>query len=266
MYIRAAKLAILVIAFTAVCHADDWAKQFTVSAKPELQVSAGDGRIYLNAWDKNQIDVKVNTVGVKIPNDLQVTADQVGNSVRVELHSKTHFCIGLCIKHIEVTIQLPKNTTVYAKTADGRIEATDLSGTTHLHTGDGRITGHNLSGSLDAETSDGRIEIEGRFEQLRVRTGDGHVSVKVNYGSKMAGDWSISTGDGGVELELPMDLAAELDAHTGDGHIDSDLPVEVQGATTRRNTLRGKLNGGGPRLEVHTGDGSIRLQRLQNSL
>jgi len=265
MTIRAARLAFVMIALSLAAHADDWGKQFSVSAKPELQVNANDARVYLNAWDRNEIDVKVHTVGVKIPDDLLLTAEQSGNTVRVEARSRSHFCIGLCVKNIEVTVQLPKNALVNVRTSDGRIEANDLSGELRLRSGDGRITGHNLSGSLDAETSDGRVEVEGRFEKLHVRTGDGHVSVKVNYGSKMAGDWSVSTGDGGVELELPMDLAADLDARTGDGHIDSDLPVEVQGAL-RRNSLRGKMNGGGPRLEVHTGDGSIRLQRNQHSL
>ena len=265
MMIRTAKIAVFLIALCAGAFADDWSKQYNVTDKPELQVTASDARINLNAWDKNQIDVKVHTVGYKIPDDLQVNAEQTGNTVRVDLHSRSHFCVGLCIRTVEVTIQVPKNALVNAKTSDGRIEATDLSGTMRLRSGDGRITGRNLSGNLDAETSDGRIEVDGRFDQLRVRTGDGRVSVRVDYGSKMASDWSITTGDGGVQLELPADLAANLDVHTSDGHIDSDLPVEVQGSLAR-NSLRGKLNGGGPRLEVHTGDGSIRLQRVQHSL
>lgn len=260
-----ARLAFVVVLLSLAAHADEWAKQFDVAAKPELQVNATDARVYLNAWDRNQIDVKVHTVGVRIPDGVQVTAEQSGNTVRVELRSRSHFCIGMCIKSIEVTVQVPRNSVVNVHTSDGRIEANDVSGELRLRSGDGRITGHNLSGNLNAETSDGRIEVDGRFERLEVHTGDGHVTVKVNYGSKMNSDWSVRTGDGGVELELPMDLAADLDVHTGDGHIDSDLPVEVQGSI-QRGTLRGKMNGGGRRLEVRTGDGSIRLQRVQQSL
>lgn len=265
MTVRAARLAFVVIVLSLAAHADDWTKQFTVSPKPELQVSANDARVSLNAWDKDQIEVKVHTVGMRIPDQLQVTGEQTGNKVRIDLHSHSSFCIGFCIKTVEVTIQVPKDSVINVRTSDGRIEANDLSGDLRLRSGDGRITGRNLSGSLNAETSDGRIEIDGRFDLLHVRTGDGHVSVRANYGSKMGGDWSIWTGDGGVELELPLDLAADLDVHTGDGHIDSDLPVEVQGSM-EPDSLRGKMNGGGPRLEVHTGDGSVRLRRVQHSL
>jgi hypothetical protein len=51
-----------------------------------------------------------------------------------------------------------------------------------------------------------------------------------------------------------------VDLHTGDGHIDLDLPVTTEGKI-RENEVRGKLNGGGNLLVIHTGDGSIRLRR-----
>ena len=265
MSVRAARVTLVVIALSLLAHGDEWNRQFNVTAKPELQVTANDARVSLSAWDKNQIEVQVHTSGVRIPDQLQVNAEQTGNKVRVDLHSNSSFCIGLCIKIVEVTIHVPKDSLISARTSDGRIEAEDLSGDIRLRSGDGRITGHNLSGSLNAETSDGRVEVDGRFDQLHIRTGDGRVVARAGYGSKMGGDWSVSTGDGGIDLELPMDLAANLDVHTSDGHIDSELPVEVQGST-ERNSLRGKLNGGGPRLEVHSGDGSIRLHRVEHSL
>jgi len=257
--------AVLLVLISVAAQADEWNRQFTVSAKPELQVNADDARVAVSAWDQNKIDVMVHTVGVKIPQGLQVTAAQTGNTVRVELHASNNFCIGFCVKTIEVRIQVPRNSVVDVRTSDGRIEANDLSGDLRLHSGDGHITGHNLSGTLNAETSDGHIEIDGRFEQVRLHSGDGHIRLAVSYGSRMAGDWSITTGDGSVTLELPLDLAADLDVHTSDGHIESDLPVEVQGSLGR-DTLRGKLNGGGPRLEIRTSDGSIHLERVQHEL
>jgi hypothetical protein len=51
-----------------------------------------------------------------------------------------------------------------------------------------------------------------------------------------------------------------VDLKTGDGHISLDLPVTVEGQLAH-NSIRGKLNGGGNLLSIHTGDGSIRLER-----
>ena len=71
----------------------------------------------------------------------------------------------------------------------------------------------------------------------------------------------MRSGDGDVELSLPQGFSADLDIHTGDGRITSDLPITVSGSLDH-SSLRGKLNGGGPPLSVHTSDGSIHLKRL----
>jgi hypothetical protein len=71
----------------------------------------------------------------------------------------------------------------------------------------------------------------------------------------------VRTGDGSVHLTLPKDFKANLDASTGDGRIHTDLPMQIQGEIGKR-TLRATLNGGGPGLYIHTGDGSIELQQI----
>jgi DUF4097 and DUF4098 domain-containing protein YvlB len=76
----------------------------------------------------------------------------------------------------------------------------------------------------------------------------------------LAAGWRLESGDGTVTLEVPENLAADLDLHTGDGHIDLDMPITTQGKI-RENEVRGKLNGGGNLLVIHTGDGSIRLRK-----
>jgi putative adhesin len=73
-------------------------------------------------------------------------------------------------------------------------------------------------------------------------------------------EWSLHTGDGSVTLRVPQTLVADVELHTNDGHISLNLPVEVNGRLGGNN-IRGKLNGGGRTLSVHTGDGSITLGR-----
>jgi hypothetical protein len=76
----------------------------------------------------------------------------------------------------------------------------------------------------------------------------------------MGASWSIHTGDGSVDLTLPGDLQADIDASTHDGHISLGIPVTVEG-TFSNSQIHGKMNGGGQVLSVHTGDGSIRLKK-----
>jgi hypothetical protein len=93
-----------------------------------------------------------------------------------------------------------------------------------------------------------------------VKTGDGSIDARVEPGSKLNAGWSIRTGDGSVDLVLPADLQANIDASTNDGHISLGIPVTVEG-TFSNSQLHGKMNGGGQSLTIHTGDGSIRLSK-----
>ena len=61
-----------------------------------------------------------------------------------------------------------------------------------------------------------------------------------------------------MDLVLPADLQANIDASTNDGHISLGIPLTVEG-TFKNSEIHGKMNGGGQSLTVHTGDGSIRL-------
>ena len=130
-----------------------------------------------------------------------------------------------------------------------------------LDTGDGHIEVRNFNGALNAHTGDGHMTIDGVLTDVNLRTGDGHIDLTVRPGSKMNSGWLIHTSDGRVEARLPQDFAAELYAHTGDGHIQLDLPVTVNGSIERAR-IRGKINGGGPLLEITTGDGSIRIAKF----
>jgi DUF4097 and DUF4098 domain-containing protein YvlB len=151
--------------------------------------------------------------------------------------------------------------TVELSSGDGAIDVGDLEGEVELSTADGRIEAVGMQAALRAKTNDGRVNVEGRFTRLELHSGDGSVTATVREGSRMEGDWRLSSQDGSITLRLPETFSAELDAQTGDGKVTLDLPVKVSGGLSR-SRIRGTLLDGGPRLELRTGDGSIHLQRL----
>jgi DUF4097 and DUF4098 domain-containing protein YvlB len=74
----------------------------------------------------------------------------------------------------------------------------------------------------------------------------------------MTSSWNIRTVDGSIEVSLPADFQANINASTQDGHIRLDVPVTVQGEISK-SRVRGTLNGGGPELTLKSTDGSIRI-------
>jgi DUF4097 and DUF4098 domain-containing protein YvlB len=139
-----------------------------------------------------------------------------------------------------------------------------------FYTGDGSVTLDDATGDLDVDTGDGSVSVSGKLATVKLHTGDGSITFRAEASTAMTGDWSMTTGDGGIAVYLPQDFAAELDAHTGDGSIRNELTLVAEAGGDRdrdgddessRRTLRAKLGAGGKTLKLRTGDGSIRLKR-----
>ena len=113
---------------------------------------------------------------------------------------------------------------------------------------------------MRAHSGDGHIRTNGRFDVLDISTGDGRIEARALAGSTVNSNWRLRTGDGSVTLQVPQNLAADVDLHTNDGHITVELPVSIEGLGEAKN-IRGKINGGGNLVTIHTGDGSIRLEK-----
>jgi DUF4097 and DUF4098 domain-containing protein YvlB len=260
-------LAILAVSAVAVLAtkpalADEWSKTYNLSGKPDLRIETSDANIRVTTWDQNTIEAKVITNRYKIgEGGLRVDEHQNGNSIEIEVRYPHHnFNVEWGNHRVDIIIQMPREGRANLRTGDGKIDIAGMKGDMDLHSGDGSENLEGIDGKLHASTGDGHITAHGRFDELDLKTGDGHLEVRAAQGSMLAAGWRLETGDGNVSLEVPGELAADVDLHTSDGHIDLDMPVTTEGKI-RENEVRGKLNGGGSSLTVRTGDGSIHLRK-----
>jgi DUF4097 and DUF4098 domain-containing protein YvlB len=262
---RVSPKVVLAIAFCLAAlpaHADEWSKTFNLTGKPDLRIETSDANIRVDTWDQNTIEAKVITTRYKIgEGGIRVEDHQNGDSVELNVRFPHQFVTFNMHSHrVDVIVHMPREGKINLRTGDGRIEVGSFKGEMDLHSGDGSQTIAGADGKPRASTGDGHIRANGRFDELDLKTGDGHVDVRAVDGSSLGGSWRLETGDGGVTLEVPGNLAADLDLHTNDGHIDLDLPVTTEGKI-RENEIRGKINGGGNLVTIHTGDGSIHLRK-----
>ena len=260
------RVSVAVVAFcllsSMAARAEEWSKTYSLTGRPDLRVETSDANIRVTTWDQNTIEAKVVTTRYKIgEGGIRIDERQNGNMVEIEVRYPHHnFNIEWGQHKVDIIIQMPREGRVNLRTGDGKIEVASLKGEMDLHTGDGSVNLDAVDGKLHASTGDGHIQAYGRFDELDLKTGDGHVDVRAISGSALAGSWRLETGDGSVSLELPQNLAADVDLHTSDGHIDLDMPVTAEGKL-RQNEIHGKINGGGSLLTIRTGDGSIHLKK-----
>lgn len=259
------RLAVLLAVLFACCSmvlADEWNKTYTVSAKPTLKVQSSDAAINVTASDRNTIEAHVTVEGYKIgPDGIRIVEHQTGNVVEIEVRYPHHdIHIGWHRSRVDIDVKVPREANLGLHTGDGRITVVGVKGDIDTWSGDGAQEINAVDGVLKARTGDGRIVASGRFDGLDLSTGDGSIEVSAQANSTVTREWNLHTGDGGVALRLPETLAADVELHTSDGHINVDVPITVSGKLGG-NDIRGKMNGGGHLLSVHTGDGSITVER-----
>lgn len=143
-----------------------------------------------------------------------------------------------------------------AGTGSGNIRAQGIGGGLRAHSGSGSVHAEQTApGDADLETGSGNIDAVGVRGGLRARTGSGRIDV----GGEPSGGWTVNAGSGNVTIRLKSEAAFDLYAHTSSGHVRLDHPVTVTGTVSAKE-LRGKVRGGGPLVEAHTGSGDILVQ------
>jgi Toastrack DUF4097 len=289
----AALLALAVVGSTACSinlNAEQYVnkehKTFAVTGKADVELKTFDGSIEVTAWDKPEVAVTIERRADTQADaeELKVTAEQNGSRVIVHALKPERRDSGVQVgfhygRSVRFVVNVPRTTDlnatsgdgsisvsgvsgrVEARSGDGSVTTSDIKGDVALDTGDGSITAENVSGNVKVNTGDGSVTIKGQPQGLVAHTGDGSLNLDVTSGGgSPAGDWELTTGDGGIHVTLPANFNAQLDAHTGDGGIDAnDFGLRPSGE--ERNDLRGAIGTGGPTLRLRTGDGGITLSK-----
>jgi hypothetical protein len=274
-------LLIAVCAIAAgTASAEEWTKSYSVSGRARVRVDSNDGSVRVTTGDSKQIELRVSYNGYTLDKNLTITSNQNGDEVQLSARVRNAISWGWGGLHrsLSIEVHMPRTADLNVDTGDGSVEAEAIIGHLDIHTGDGHIRvegakgdirlrtgdgsieGRDLDGRLEANTGDGHVTLDGRFDTLNIKTGDGSINARANPGSKLDSGWNVRTGDGSVEMSIPGDLQANIDATTNDGRISLGIPVTVEGSMGT-SQIHGKMNGGGQPLTIHTGDGSIHLNK-----
>lgn len=290
---------LLVATFAFASEQGHFEKTLQVGSTPDLEVLTRSGNVTVHPGSAGNISIigrihvgdRWFTGGRKgdveaIEKNPPIT--QSGNSVRIDYVNYNNISIDYEITAPADTRLRAKSGSgdlllegtkggVDAETGSGNVRVRDLAGNLRIHTGSGNVEAHGAAGPIDAHAGSGDIRIEESSKgDVRVETGSGNIELRgVDGGlhaSAGSGDvrvdgtpssgWSIKTGSGNADLRLAQNAAFDVDLSTGSGSIVIGEPVTttVQGRVEdAHKNIRGKVRGGGPEINVHTGSGDIRL-------
>jgi len=225
-----------------------------------------------HSWDRwfSSYDVQWN---IRVPAHYNVEVKTSGGSIdladlggRVDAHTsggwiKTGHLSGpatLKTSGGSITVGGSKQNVV-AKTSGGSITVGDASGSVEAKTSGGSITITRADGDVEARTSGGSIRIDDATGAVNASTSGGSISARLSRQPR--GDSRLSTSGGGMTVTLANGVAVDLDAHASGGGVNSDVPVTVMGKQND-DSLRGEINGGGPKLVLRTSGGGIRVKPM----
>lgn len=160
---------------------------------------------------------------------------------------------------------------VEVESDSGSVEVEDVRGDATITTGRGRIEAGQIRGTIVANTDRGGIELDEIDGEVRAHSRRG--SIEVEFDGDPVGE--IETGHGSIEIEVPEGAAFDLVARTERGRIrigddadefgddddaeDDDDGDERRLGRRRPEELARAINGGGGRLQLRTGRGTIRI-------
>ncbi len=259
---------------------------YPMNADGDLEVENTNGSFQLTTWDKNEVhivaekrmrlddgtvswllrligirgdDVKTDEDAKKLFEQLnvEVTGTEARREVNTIYPENTH---GIQF-NVAYTITAPKGVKLRVQTTNGAIRVDDVAGRVDVQSTNGSITLDDVSGAAEARSTNGRIEIEDGGGAIIARTTNGSVNVRTAHDLSGISEIQARSVNGSVRLALPEGLHFDLSAGTVHGSVTSDYELDSVRAQSRKE-LEGRAGDGGPRVELETTNGSVRITKL----
>jgi len=277
---------------------EDFHYSWPLNSGARIAVESQNGSVEITGWEQNSIDIAGTKYASdeSLLRDIHVDISHDPDSVRIRTNAPEFFHGSAGATY---TIHVPKRVLLdLIHTSNGPIRVDGVEGNVRLRTSNGPVHLSNVKGEADVQTSNGGIDLDnhdgavrlhtsngpikgecrgGRFEAetsngpvearltdlseswpVHVETSNGHVDLRVEG---RIPDMRVSTNNSSIELLLPASANARLDATTSHGDINSDFDVTTHGGTISKDHLEGDIGGGGPNIDLHTSNSSIRIRK-----
>jgi hypothetical protein len=210
----------------------------------DLSVDATpNGGITVRGWNRQDMQVRAIVVtqadsegdAVALGRQVQVFTD--GGRVRTDGPSHER---GRSWS-VSFEVMVPSHSNLDLRSTNGGLSLSDVAGNLELRTTNGGIRLARVGGRVRGNTTNGGIKAE-----LDGTTWNGE-------------GMDIETHNGGVDLRLPDNYSAHLEADTSNGGVSIDFPITMQGELTRK--ISTDIGSGGPTIRVRTTNGGVRIGR-----
>jgi hypothetical protein len=245
----------------------------------ELSVTVNGGEVHATAKNKHNFSNWRNSlsIGFKVfvPKNVNTNLNTSGGSIHMDnLNGNEKFETSGGSLHLDKLTGVIKGETsggsihvsnsgsdISLETSGGSIEASNCNGRIHLETSGGSLRFNDLKGTIDANTSGGSINARNIAGEFKTSTSGGSINL-----SELACALDASTSGGSFHAQfntvgkyVKVDVSGNVDISVpGKQGLNLDLRADRVEAnfnsnfsgTKEKEKIDGKLNGGGPVVEI----------------
>jgi len=227
----------------------EWRKNYDLQPGGQLEISNVNGKIEVQPGTGNSVEVvaeksaRAGSVEAAREAIGRIEIQEKVSPTNVRIETKTQRGSGGFFggwnQEVRYMVKVPPSLEVRLTTVNGGIEISGLKGRVVAEATNGGVKAHDISGAIDASTTNGGVEVD--------------LADVADSGVK------LGCTNGGIRLRLPASAKATISARITNGGIATEgISVETSGEASRRR-LEGRLNGGGPRIELEGTNGGIRI-------
>ena len=227
--------------------ADEWKRTYTLGEGGQVELINPNGAIDVStSADATTVEVVaerrahgVSEEAARRELDLIRITEQVSpKQIRIEVpRAPGGVRFGRASREVSFKLKVPKSAALKVNTRNGEVHITGLSGAVRAESSNGSIVGEDLAGAVEAGTTNGNITV-----QVTAIRPDGI---------------RLDTTNGSIDLRIPASSKANIAVRWVNGDFEAK-GLSLQGEKDRRH-YEGTLNGGGPRIELSTTNGRIRI-------
>lgn len=242
---------LLVVQANATDHSQDLTEEFhhtyPLATGGRVQLENINGAVHITAWDRDE--VKVDAVkyahSQERLNDAKIEVDAATDriSIRTEYSQRDQTFNRRGEDNpasVEYTLTVPRGARLdEIELINGALDISGVAGEVHASCINGRLTAQGLGGRSKLSTINGSLDA--RFDRLDESPVE------------------LESVNGSVELTVPSDAKAVLEAETVHGGISNDFGLHVNNHQWVGHDMHGELAGGGTRIKLSNVNGSIHV-------
>jgi DUF4097 and DUF4098 domain-containing protein YvlB len=221
---------------------------YSLSADGRIALQNINGAVHITAWDQNQVKVDAvkranNDQGLK---NTEIRVDASANSISIETHyaKEDDWDDHHDYASVEYTLTVPRRARLgEIKLVNGSLDVAGVRGEVRASCVNGTLTAKELGGRAKLTTVNGQLEA--KFERA-------------------AEEVELSSVNGSIDLTLPSDAKATIEANTVHGGIDNDFGLHTNDHRFVRHDLRGELGGGGAEIRLNNVNGTIDIHHARD--